>query len=99
MKKGAILVNIARGKLIDDNAMISALDDDQLAMAVLDVFHTEPLPENDLLWSHPKVRITPHTSYAGNGARGRSDKLFLDNIARFLKGEPFPDEVPPQDIV
>ena len=99
MKKDAILVNIARGKLIDDNAMISALDGDQLAMAVLDVFHTEPLPENDLLWSHPKVRITPHTSYAGNGARGRSDKLFLDNIARFLKGEPFPDEVPPQDIV
>ncbi len=99
VKPGAILVNIARGKLIDDVAMLAALDDGRLAHAVLDVFHTEPLPEDDPLWSHPKVRLTPHTSFAGSGGRARWDELFLDNIARFAKGEPILHEVDPKDIV
>lgn len=99
VKPGAILVNIARGKLIDDTAMIAALDDGRVAHAVLDVFHTEPLPEDDPLWSHPKVRLTPHTSFAGSGGRARWDELFLDNLSRFVKGEPILAEVDPQDIV
>ena len=98
-KPGAILVNIARGRLIDDAAMIAALDDGRIAHAVLDVFHTEPLPEDDPLWSHPKVRLTPHTSFAGSGGRARWDELFLDNVARFAKAEPILHEVDPKDIV
>ena len=99
VKPGTILVNIARGKLIDDAAMIAALDGGQVAHAVLDVFHTEPLPEADPLWSHPNVRLTPHTSFAGNGGRTRWDELFLDNLSRFVKGEPILAEVDPKDIV
>lgn len=99
IKQGALLVNIARGPLIDDTAMLTALDSGRLANAVLDVFHTEPLPKEDPLWSHPKVRLTPHTSFAGNGARGRWIQLFLDNITRFVSGEALASEVNPRDIV
>ncbi len=98
LKQDAILVNVARGALIDDGAMIAALDSGRLATAVLDVFHTEPLPEDDPLWSHPKIRLTPHTSFAGDGGRGRWDQLFLDNIARFVNGEPIESEVDPKNI-
>lgn len=98
VKPGAILVNIARGGVIDDAAMIAALDAGTLETAVLDVFHTEPLPETDPLWTHPKVRITPHTSFAGDGVQGRWDDLFVDGIQRFAKGDPLPREVNPGDI-
>ena len=99
VKPGAILVNIARGGLINDGALMAALDDGRLETAVLDVFHTEPLPIDDALWAHPKVRLTPHTSFAGDGGRGRWDQLFLDNLVRFTKGEPLAQEVDPADIV
>ncbi len=95
MKPGAILINIARGPLIDDAALIRGLDAGTPSVAILDVFHTEPLPEDDPLWSHPKVRLTPHTSFAGNGSQGRWDKLFLDNIRKFVAGEPLGQEVDP----
>ncbi|MGZ0187557.1 MAG: NAD(P)-dependent oxidoreductase [Alphaproteobacteria bacterium] len=98
LKPGTILVNIARGPLIDDAAMIAALDDGRLAHAVLDVFHKEPLPADDPLWSHPNIRLTPHTSFAGDGGRDRWDQLFLNNIARFVKDEPLAHEVNPNDI-
>lgn len=95
MKPGAILVNVARGPLIDDAALIAGLDAGAPSVAILDVFHTEPLPKDDPLWSHPKVRLTPHTSFAGDGSQGRWDRLFLDNIARFAAGEPLGQEVDP----
>ena len=98
VKPGAILVNIARGGLIDDAAMIKALDDGRLAAAVLDVFHTEPLPDDDPLWSRPGVRLTSHTSFAGSGVRKRWEELFLDNLPRFVKGEALVNEVNPADI-
>lgn len=98
MKADALLVNVARGALVDEQALLAALDGPQLAGAVLDVFRTEPLPEDDPLWIHPKVRLTPHTSFAGDGSRGRWDRLFLDNIARFVNGEALVGEVDPKDI-
>jgi phosphoglycerate dehydrogenase-like enzyme len=98
VKQGALLVNIARGALIDDSAMLAALDEGRLAAAVLDVFHTEPLPQDDPLWSHPQVRLTPHTSFAGDGGRGRWDQLFLDNLSRFVNGKTLVSEVDPKDI-
>jgi phosphoglycerate dehydrogenase-like enzyme len=99
LKPGAVLVNIARGALIDDDALLAALDGERLAVAVLDVFRTEPLPQDDPLWTHPKVRLTPHTSFAGDGGRARWDQLFLDNIARFARGEALVGEVDPKTIV
>lgn len=97
-KEGAMLVNIGRGGLIDDAAMIAALDSGTLETAVLDVFHTEPLPAGDPLWTHPKVRMTSHTSFNGNGVQGRWDQLFLDNLPRYVRGEMLIREVDPADI-
>ncbi|MDA1100339.1 MAG: NAD(P)-dependent oxidoreductase [Proteobacteria bacterium] len=98
LKDDAILINIARGALIVDDAMIRSLDDGRLAAAVLDVFRQEPLPEDDPLWSHPKIRVTPHTSFAGNGSNSRWEQLFLDNVARFASGDPLENVVNPKDI-
>ncbi|HEX5091284.1 MAG TPA: D-2-hydroxyacid dehydrogenase [Burkholderiales bacterium] len=98
LKPGAVLVNIARGGLIDDAAMIQALDDGRLAVAVLDVFRTEPLPSDDPFWAHPKIRLTSHTSFAGSGVRARWEQLFLDNLPRFVRGEALLHEVDPRDI-
>ncbi|MEO1613752.1 MAG: NAD(P)-dependent oxidoreductase [Pseudomonadota bacterium] len=66
--------------------------------AILDVFHHEPLPEDHAYWSHLKVRMTPHTSFAGDGGKDRWDQLFLDNIQRYAAGEPLIREVDPRDI-
>lgn len=99
IKDGAVLVNIARGALIDDAALIAALDSGRLALAVLDVFHTEPLPDGDPLWRHPKVWLTPHTSFAGNGGQARWMQLFLDNLPRFVRGDALNHEVDPRDLL
>jgi phosphoglycerate dehydrogenase-like enzyme len=99
VKEGAILVNIARGALIEDSAMIAALDRGQLAGAALDVFDPEPLPMDNPLWDHPKVRLTAHTSFGGDGTRLRWDELFFDNIPRYVRGETLLHEVSPADIV
>ena len=85
-------------ELIDDAALMAALDDGRLANAVLDVFHTEPLPADDPLWAHPKIRITPHTSFAGGGGVTRWKELFLDNLPRYVHGERLANEVNPNDI-
>ncbi len=88
LKPGAILVNVARGALVETPALLAALDGGRLSTAILDVFDQEPLPGESPLWSHPGVRMTAHTSYAGDGAGGRWDALFLDNVARWARGEP-----------
>lgn len=62
LPSGAWLINLARGRLVDDEALLEALDSGQLAGASLDVFATEPLPADHRYWSHPKVRITPHVA-------------------------------------
>ncbi len=98
VKPGAVLVNIARGGLVDDAALIRALDAGRLDAAVLDVFHTEPLPADDPLWSHPKIRLTSHTSFSGSGVRGRWDQLFLDNLPRFVRGEALLNVVDARDV-
>lgn len=97
-KPGAVLVNVARGGVVDDAALIAALDSGRLEIAILDVFRTEPLPPDDPFWTHPKVRLTPHTSFAGDGVQERWDLLFLDNIVRFAKGQPLIREVDPAEI-
>ena len=98
LKPGAILVNIARGGVVDDAALIAALDDGVVETAILDVFHEEPLGEDHPFWTHPKVRMTPHTSFAGDGGPGRWDRLFLDNLGRYARSEDLVREVDPADL-
>lgn len=97
-REGAILVNIARGPLIVAADLIAALDSGRIGTAILDVFDTEPLPGDDPLWSHPRVRLTPHTSFAGDGVHARWDQLFLDNIQRYTQGAPLDRLVDPADL-
>jgi len=92
MKPGAILINIGRGALLDEDALKAGLDRDQPAHAVLDVFRAEPVAKDAWFWDHPKVRVTAHTSNAGDGVSPRGDELFLDNLARYLRGEKLRNE-------
>ena len=94
-KSNALLVNVARGGVINNQALIEALDHERLGHAILDVFDTEPLPQTDAYWSHPKVTVTPHTSFAGSGTMSRWTELFLDNLTRFSRGQPLQNLVDP----
>ena len=98
MKPGALLINIARGALIDEDALKAGLDRDQPAMAVLDVFQTEPLVVDAWFWDHPKVRVSGHCSNAGNGVIARGDALFLENLRRYRAGEPLLGEASPSEV-
>lgn len=98
MKPGAILINIGRGALVDEDALRRGLERDQPAHAVLDVFAVEPLPTEHWMWAHPKVRVTAHTSNAGQGTLLRGDTLFLENLKRFLAGELLLNEAAPSEV-
>jgi phosphoglycerate dehydrogenase-like enzyme len=88
MKTGSILVNLARGKIIDESALINALRNGPLAFAALDVFREEPLPEDSPLFDLPNLVMTPHVS--GNFPEYTicAHKLFLENLRRYLADEP-----------
>jgi phosphoglycerate dehydrogenase-like enzyme len=98
MKPGAILINIGRGGLVDEDALKAGLDRDQPAHAVLDVFQTEPLPVDSWFWDHPKVRVSAHTSNSGDGNLGRGDELFLENLRRYLANLPLLNEADPSEV-
>jgi phosphoglycerate dehydrogenase-like enzyme len=98
MKPGSILINIGRGGLLDEDALKVALDAGKPAWAVLDVFRTEPLPADSWIWDHPQVRVTPHASNRGSGVNARGDELFLENLRRYVAGEPLLNLVRPEDI-
>ena len=87
MKPGALLINVARGKLVDDEAAIAALRDGRLGGAALDVFSQEPLDASSPYWDLPNVIITPHTSGAMKDYWTPLVALFSDNLRRFEKGE------------
>ncbi|MCI4368448.1 MAG: hydroxyacid dehydrogenase [Thermoplasmata archaeon] len=87
MKKGAYLVNVARGSLVDEVALIRALDSGALAGAALDVFEVEPPTRKELL-AHPKVIATPHLGASTHEAQARAGKDTVDEVLRALRGEP-----------
>ena len=84
MKKGAVLVNIARGAVVDTDALIDALRTERLSGAVLDVFEEEPLSESAPLWSMKNVIVTPHNSFIGDGNGERLKKVITDNLRRLI---------------
>jgi D-2-hydroxyacid dehydrogenase (NADP+) len=87
LKPGALLINVARGKVIDEAALLAALADGRVRAAALDCFHEEPLPPDSLFWAQPNVLITPHT--AGETTRYEENvvDILVDNLERLLRGE------------
>jgi glyoxylate/hydroxypyruvate reductase A len=86
LPKGAFILNPGRGPLIDDAALLAALDSGQVAHATLDVFRIEPLPDDHPFWAHPKVTITPHVAAATRAVTASAE--IAANIRRCEAGEP-----------
>jgi glyoxylate/hydroxypyruvate reductase A len=98
MKPDAVLVNIGRGHLVDEDALLAALDDDKLDYAVLDVFQNEPLPDDSVFWDHERVQMTPHSSHRGSRTEERFEALFEHNLKQFLLGKPVRNRVMPGSL-
>jgi phosphoglycerate dehydrogenase-like enzyme len=88
MKPSAYLVNIARGAIVDEDALIAALREGRIAGAALDTFEQEPLPPESPLWALPNVTITPHTTAGSPRMHQRQIGFFVDNLRRYRNGEP-----------
>jgi phosphoglycerate dehydrogenase-like enzyme len=95
MAPHSVLVNVARGALVDEAALLTALDRGRPAAAILDVFATEPLPADSPFWEHPRVVLTPHSSAGGLARHGRVADLFVENLERYRNGQPLLHEVRP----
>jgi phosphoglycerate dehydrogenase-like enzyme len=94
-KPGSWLINVARGALVDDRALIRAVRDGRMGGAVLDAFREEPLPADSELYETPNIIVTPHTSWSSGRVLDRSIDLFCDNLGRFARGEPLLNLVDP----
>jgi phosphoglycerate dehydrogenase-like enzyme len=88
LPKGAVLINIARGAVVDQAAMTQSLRAGHLRGAALDVFAIEPLPPDDPLWDMPNVIISPHSASTADTENQKITRLFCDNLKRFIAGEP-----------
>ena len=95
MKPGAWLVNVARGGLVDERALVRALRAGQLSGAVLDTVRAEPVEPSSPLFDVPNLILTPHTSWSSGRVLDRSIELFCDNLARFAAGEALVNTVDP----
>jgi phosphoglycerate dehydrogenase-like enzyme len=87
MKSDSYFINISRGKVVDEEALIHALQSGRIAGAGLDVTYEEPLPEDSPLWDLPNVILTSHSAGASDQGLPRSVDLFVDNLNRYVKGE------------
>jgi phosphoglycerate dehydrogenase-like enzyme len=88
VKPGVHLVNIARGALVDQDALRDALDDGRVALATLDTVDPEPLPAGHWLYSHPRVRVSAHVSWYTPELQRTAVEIFVENLGRFLRDEP-----------
>jgi phosphoglycerate dehydrogenase-like enzyme len=96
MKPGAWLINVARGRLVDERALLRALREARIGGAVLDTFREEPLPESSPFYELPNVIVTPHTSWSSARVLDRSVELFCDNLRRYATGGPLLNVVDPE---
>jgi phosphoglycerate dehydrogenase-like enzyme len=87
LNRGAILINVARAKIVEERALLEALDSGQLGGAVLDVFEREPLPASSSLWTMPNVIISPHSSGIRPDHWDEVIDLFSENLSRFQNGQ------------
>ena len=85
---GAVLVNVGRGALVDEPALVEALRSGHLGGAALDVFQEEPLPAQSPLWTMPNVLVSPHSASTSDRENARLTDLFCRNLRAFLAGEP-----------
>jgi len=97
VKPGVHLVNIARGSLVDQAALRVALDDGRVACASLDTVDPEPLPAGHWMYDHPKVRLSAHVSWSSPRAFDRIRASFLENLGRYVAGEPLHGVVDPDE--
>ena len=97
MRPSAHLINIARGGLVDEQALVNALQEGRIAGAAVDVVDEEPLPHHSALWSAPNLLITPHVTPQLDDREKRSLGILLDNVDRYRKGEPMLNQLMPND--
>jgi phosphoglycerate dehydrogenase-like enzyme len=90
-------VNIARGALVDHDALRVALDDGRVAMATLDTVEPEPVPEGHWLYTHPQVRLSAHVSWYTPDLQRAALDIFIDNLGRFARGAPLREVVDPDE--
>ncbi len=88
VKPGLHLVNVARGSLVDEDALRAALDDGRVALASLDAVAQEPLPDGHWMFAHPRVHVSAHVSWNGPGGEDVLVGKFIENLRRFQRGEP-----------
>ena len=93
LPRGAHVVNVARGEIVDERALIAALRSGHIAGAYLDVFEQEPLPADSPLWDLPNVIISPHNAWASSGNDARVEALFVENFEGWLAGVAMKNEV------
>jgi phosphoglycerate dehydrogenase-like enzyme len=86
LPRGAFVINVARGPVVDEAALLWYLDRGRIAGAVLDVFRQEPLPAGNPLWRHPRVLVSPHVSAVSDRFWERETALIVDNIRRYRTG-------------
>jgi phosphoglycerate dehydrogenase-like enzyme len=90
MKPGTVFVNVGRGTVVDEDALLEALENGQVAYACLDVFAVEPLPQDSPLWNHPRVMVSPHTSALSAAENRLIAERFCSNLRTFLDGGELP---------
>ncbi|MEK7860000.1 MAG: NAD(P)-dependent oxidoreductase, partial [Chloroflexota bacterium] len=95
MKPAAWVINIARGAIVDEPALLAACRDRRIGGAAIDAWWTEPLPPESDWWSLPNVIATPHVSHSSPRVRERTLALFLENLRRWKAGEPLLNVVDP----
>jgi phosphoglycerate dehydrogenase-like enzyme len=96
LKPGAVLVNVSRGGVVNETALIDALRSSRIRGAVLDVFSTEPLPANSPLWTMENVIVTPHVAGFFDGWEAAAAEILCENIDRWISGRPLVNVVDPE---
>ena len=95
VKPGAFFINVSRGEVVDEAALLDALKSGRLGGAALDVFTQEPLPDDSEFWGLPNVIVTPHNTGGLNDYNDRATRFFCENLRRYLDGQPLESTIDP----